>query len=336
PVSSTLYGPRFLKGEVGGSITHPCFYSTTPANKHDRKYWCKMVQSGFCQTVVSTTGYTSKAHVGRVSLKDNPQNGTFAVTLMELKWNDTGTYRCGIGNTNSNMYISLNLTVVADAVDSEPPELILGELHGSVTILCPAGDPQVGEKKFWCKLGRTGCTLIANTNGYVGRNYQGRIFITPQESSGAFKVLINNLKKEDSGLYKCGMGSPSSRDRQQVVALQVTAASTLPRSPKFLSSTIGGSLSFKCHHDPKGNYQKKYLCQWKAAHCSLLVDTEGFVHESYKGRVQIATSSQENGTYRVEMKDLREEDEGWYWCGAKSEHVEHTSSLKLLIQKGRC
>ncbi|NXA24713.1 PIGR protein, partial [Ibidorhyncha struthersii] len=336
PVSSALYGSRFLTGEVGGSVTHQCFYSIMPANKHDRKYWCKIAGNGVCYTIISTTGYTSKDHVGRVSLEDIAENGTFTVTMTELKKSDTGTYRCGIGSTNRDLYVSLNLTVLADAGALGPAELVWGELRGSVTVLCPPGDTQGSKKRFWCKLGRTGCTLIADTDGYVGKSYQGRIFITPQESSGAFKILINDLKKEDSGLYRCGTGRLSGQDGQQVVALQVAAASTLPKRPKFLSGTVGGSLSVKCHYDPKGNYEKKYLCRWKEASCSLLVDADGFVHESYKGRIQIASSDQENGTYTVVMRHLREEDEGWYWCGAKNGHTEHTSSVKLRIQKETC
>ncbi|NWS57486.1 PIGR protein, partial [Chunga burmeisteri] len=336
PVSSTLYGSRFLIGEVGGSVTHQCFYSIMPANKHDRKYWCKIARSRVCYTVISTTGYTSKNHTGRVSLEDIPQNGTFTVTMTELKKSDTGTYRCGIGSTNRDLYVTLNLTVLADASALGPTKLFQGELRGSVTVLCPPGDTQGDEKRFWCKLGRTGCALIADTDGYVGKNYEGRIFITPQESSGAFKILINDLKKEDSGLYRCGTGRLSSQDSPRVVALQVTAASTLPKRPKFLSGTVGGSLSLKCHYDPKGNYEKKYLCRWKEATCSLLADADGFVHESYEGRIQIAGGDQDNGTYTVVMSHLREEDEGWYWCGVKNGHTEHTSSVKLRIQKETC
>ncbi|NXT53639.1 PIGR protein, partial [Pluvianellus socialis] len=336
PVSSTLYGSRFLIGEVGGSVTHQCFYSITPANKHDRKYWCRIAKSGVCYTIISTTGYTSEDHAGRVFLEDTPENGTFTVMLTALKKSDMGTYRCGIGTTNRDLYVSLNLTVVADAGALGPTELVRGELWGSVTVLCPPRDTRGGEKRFWCKLGRTRCILIADTHGYVEKSYQGRIFITPQESSGAFKILINDLKKEDSGLYKCGTGRLSGWDGQRVVALQVTAASTLPKRPKFLSGTVGGSLSLKCHYDPKGNYEKKYLCRWKGASCSLLVDADGFVHESYKGRIQIASGDQENGTYTVVMRQLREEDAGWYWCGAKNGHTEHTSSVKLRIQKETC
>lgn len=94
------------------------------ANKHDRKYWCKIAGSGVCYTIISTTGYTSKGHVGRVSLEDIPQNGTFKVTMTELKKSDTGTYRCGIGITNRGLYVSLNLTVLAG-------RMLAGERGGS-------------------------------------------------------------------------------------------------------------------------------------------------------------------------------------------------------------
>ncbi|NXM78804.1 PIGR protein, partial [Serilophus lunatus] len=336
PVSGSLYGPRFLTGGVGGSITHQCFYSITPANKYDRKYWCKIAGNGVCYTIISSTDYTSREYVGRLSLEDIPQNGTFLVTMTGLKSSDTGIYRCGIGPTREGLYASLNLTVLADAGVSKPIQLIQGKLHGSVTVVCPPGDTQSGGKRFWCKVGRTSCTLIADSSGYVGRNYRGRIFITPQESSGAFKILINDLKKEDLGLYRCGMGRLSARGGPQEVILQVTTASALPRRPKFLSGTVGGSISFKCHYDPEGNYEKKYLCRWKEGSCSVLLDADGFVHESYKGRIQITSSDPKNGTYTVVMSQLREGDRGWYWCRAKSGHTEHTSSVKLLIQKEIC
>ncbi|XP_042689716.1 polymeric immunoglobulin receptor-like isoform X1 [Centrocercus urophasianus] len=333
PASSTLYGPRFLSGAVGGSITHQCFYSITPANKHDRKFWCKRKSDGICYTIISTTNFISEDHVGRVALEDVPQNGTFMVTMTQLKTSDTGTYRCGIGPTNSDLHVSLNLTVSADVGTQRPIELFLGKLRGSVTIPCPPGDSRGGTRRLWCRVGKSSCILIADTDGYVGMSYEGRIYITPQESSGAFKVLINDLRPEDVGLYKCGMGSPADWDSWQMVALQVTTVPAQPRRVKFLHGSVGGSLSLRCHHDPAGSYTSKYLCRWQKASCSLLVDTDGFVQESYKGRMWISNSMQDSGTYTVMMSRLQEEDAGWYWCGARSGHREHTTPMKLLIEK---
>ncbi|NWS10886.1 PIGR protein, partial [Pachyramphus minor] len=335
-VSGSLYGPRFLTGGVGGSVTHQCFYSITPANKHDRKYWCKVAENGVCYTIISSMDSASGEYEGRLFLRDVPQNGTFTVTMTGLKSSDTGRYRCGIGPTRGGLFVSLNLTVLADAAVSRPIQVVQGKLHGSVTVLCPSGATQSSGKRFWCKVGRTSCTLLADSDGYVGRRYHGRIFITPQESSGAFKVLINDLIKEDSGLYMCGVERLNGGDSPQEVALQVTTASALPRRSKFLSGTVGGSLSFQCHYDPKGSYEKKYLCRWEEGSCSLLLDTDGFVHESYKGRVRTTSSDPEHGTFTVVMSQLREEDSGWYWCRASSGHTEHTSSVKLHIQKEIC
>lgn len=106
-----------------------------PANKYDRKYWCKIAASGICYTVISTTGYTSKDHAGRVSLEDIPENGTFSVTMTELKKSDTGTYRCGIGTTNRDLYVSLNLRVLAGRT-----------LAGEGGVLCSAGSPAHRER----------------------------------------------------------------------------------------------------------------------------------------------------------------------------------------------
>ncbi|NXA69881.1 PIGR protein, partial [Mohoua ochrocephala] len=334
PVASSLYGPRFLTGGLGGSITHQCFYSPTPANKHQRKYWCKVAASGVCYTIVSSSSYTSSEYQGRVALGDAPHNGTFTVTMAGLRSSDAGTYRCGIGSTNEGLYASLSLTVLPDATVARPTQLIRGDLHGSVTVPCPSGDTQGDKKRFWCKVGRSSCALIAGSDGYVDRRYQGRIFITPQESSGAFRVLINDLKKEDSGLFLCGTQGPRGQDSAQEVVLQVATASALPRRPKFLSGTVGGSLSFRCHHDPKGTYEKKYLCRWKGGSCPVLLDDAGFVLESYKGRIQMSGSDPERGSYTVLLRQLREEDAGWYWCGARSGHTELTAPLKLLVRKG--
>ncbi|NWW03015.1 PIGR protein, partial [Oreocharis arfaki] len=336
PVCGSLYGSRFAAGGLGGSLTHRCFYSPTPANKHERKYWCKMAANGACYTIISSSSYTSGEYRGRVALGDAPQNGTFTVTMTGLRSSDAGTYRCGIGSTNHGLYASLNLTVLADATVARPTQLVRGEPHGSVTVLCPSGDTQSDKKRFWCKVGRSSCALLASSDGYVDRRYQGRILITPQESSGTFKVLINDLKQEDSGLYLCGTQGSRGQDSPQEVVLQVATASALPRRPKFLSGAVGGSLSFQCHHEPRGTYEKKYLCRWKGGSCPVLLDDEGFVLEPYKGRIQMSGSDPERGTYTVVLRQLREEDAGWYWCGARSGHTELTASLKLLVHKEIC
>ncbi|KFW94258.1 Polymeric immunoglobulin receptor, partial [Phalacrocorax carbo] len=313
-VSSTLFGSRFLTGEVGGSVTHQCFYSIMPANKYDRKYWCKIAGNGVCYTVISTTGYTSKNHAGRVSLRDIPQNGTFMVTMRELKKSDTGTYRCGIGTTNRDLYVSLNLMVLADAGALGRTELVRGELRGSVTVLCPPGDTQGGEKRFWCKLGRPSCTLIADSSGYGGRSYQGRIFITPRESSGAFKILINDLKKEDSGLYRCGTGGLRGQDSPRVVALQVMAGPHIPEGAELFYVKLHSSLTMTCSFGEDSVSMRKFLCKLEKNSCYNIIDSYGNVDEAYTGRA-LLSNEEAPGSFSIMITQIGWEDSGLYLCG---------------------
>ncbi|KFQ27384.1 Polymeric immunoglobulin receptor, partial [Merops nubicus] len=313
PVSSTLYGSRFLTGKVGGSITHQCFYSTTPANKHDRKYWCKMTR-GVCSTIISTTGYTSEDYQGRVALEDIPQKGTFMVTMTELKENDTGTYQCGIGTTNRDLYVRLELKVSADAGVFRLIELVQGKLRGSAMVLCPSGDTPSDEKRSWCKLGRTGCTLIVDTDGYVGMGYQGRISITPQKSSGAFKILINDLKQEDSGLYRCGMGRFSSRDSPRVVALQVTRGPHVPEGAELFYVELHSTLTMSCSFGAGTVTMRKFLCKVGRMGCTNIIDSHGNIDEDYTGRA-LLSNEETPGSFSVVITQMGWEDSGLYICG---------------------
>ncbi|KAM7169769.1 polymeric immunoglobulin receptor-like isoform 2-T3 [Macrochelys suwanniensis] len=333
-VSSALYGPRLLTGEVGGSVTIKCFYSPMKANRHDRKYWCKISGARrVCNTIISTNNFISKDYKDRASITDFPKNCTFAVQVTQLEQNDAGAYRCGIGSNNKALFVSMNLTVLEGPNVPKSPEFVLGELRGSVTIQCQPENVKGGEKKFWCKLGKTGCSVIADSDGYVARNYEGRISITPEESSGTFKILINRLKKEDSGLYKCGMAMLGDSGSARTIDLQVTEESKVPRRLSILNGAEGSFVSAKCHYDPQRNYEMKYWCSWKEAGCSLVADTNGFVQDAFEGRIQIISDNQKNGTFTVVMSHLEEKDAGWYWCGAKDGDREQTSSMKLYVQK---
>uniref|UniRef100_A0A8C7ECK0 Immunoglobulin V-set domain-containing protein n=1 Tax=Nothoprocta perdicaria TaxID=30464 RepID=A0A8C7ECK0_NOTPE len=103
----------FLTGEVGGSLTHQCFYPGTPANKYERKYWCKEARGGPCRTVVSSSGYVARGYEGRAALRDAPHTGAFTVWLAALRSSDAGAYRCGIGPAGAGLFVRQHLSVWA-------------------------------------------------------------------------------------------------------------------------------------------------------------------------------------------------------------------------------
>uniref|UniRef100_A0A8C3F388 Immunoglobulin V-set domain-containing protein n=1 Tax=Chrysemys picta bellii TaxID=8478 RepID=A0A8C3F388_CHRPI len=93
--SSALYGPKFLTGQVGGSITIKCIYPPIKANRYDRKYWCKISGTRrVCNTIISTNNFISKDYKGRASITDFPKNGTFTIQMTQLVQNDAGIIPC--------------------------------------------------------------------------------------------------------------------------------------------------------------------------------------------------------------------------------------------------
>ncbi|CAO2636763.1 High affinity immunoglobulin alpha and immunoglobulin mu Fc receptor, partial [Lemmus lemmus] len=110
--ANALSGPRLVSGEPGGAVTIHCHYAPSSVNRHQRKYWCRLAPPLWtCYTVVSTNHYTHRDYSGRVALTDFPQRALFMVKLFRLSLNDTGLYRCGIGDRNDKLFFRMNLIV---------------------------------------------------------------------------------------------------------------------------------------------------------------------------------------------------------------------------------
>ncbi|XP_038204517.1 high affinity immunoglobulin alpha and immunoglobulin mu Fc receptor [Arvicola amphibius] len=110
--ANALRGPRLVSGEPGGAVTIRCHYASSSVNRHQRKYWCRLAPPLWtCYTVVSTNHYTHRDYRGRVALTDFPQSALFVVKLFRLSPNDTGLYRCGIGDRNDKLFFRMNLIV---------------------------------------------------------------------------------------------------------------------------------------------------------------------------------------------------------------------------------
>ncbi|XP_054568202.1 high affinity immunoglobulin alpha and immunoglobulin mu Fc receptor [Eptesicus fuscus] len=119
--ANALKGPRLVSGEPGGAVTIRCHYTPTSINRHQRKYWCRLSPlTWLCHTIVSTNHYTHVRYSGRVALADFPHRGLFVVRLTQLSPEDVGAYRCGIGNGNNMLFLSMNLAVSAGMGESSP------------------------------------------------------------------------------------------------------------------------------------------------------------------------------------------------------------------------
>ncbi|XP_044531013.1 CMRF35-like molecule 8 [Gracilinanus agilis] len=90
PDCLSLSGPSKVTGTVGETLTVQCFYEKD--YKEKTKYWCKKLILFSCNKIATSTPNA----MGRVSVRDYPENQTFIVTMENLTEADEGDYLCGI------------------------------------------------------------------------------------------------------------------------------------------------------------------------------------------------------------------------------------------------
>ncbi|XP_023965107.2 polymeric immunoglobulin receptor isoform X2 [Chrysemys picta bellii] len=330
--SSPIFGPRQVTGLLEGSVTVKCFYPRTSVNRHDRKYWCKE-STRQCVTVISSSGYTAQDFAGRATITDFPEQGIFTIEISKLVEKDIGFYKCGIGLVNRGLSFRVKLDVSKGPNVPEEAELYYIELGGSVTINCAFGTEYGSERKYMCKMGKIGCSNVIDTYGNVNENYKGRVLLSPQELAGSFSLYITQMRKEDSGVYLCGVGAYGEKGESKELDVHVYQETSVPQGPHVINGVIGGSVSVECHYDPRGNYTIKYWCKWRKNGCNQLITNLASMIDSYEGRI-VLHDNPENGTFTVIMNQLTAGDAGYYWCMTDGD-MERKSTKELKIIDGQ-
>ncbi|XP_074833600.1 polymeric immunoglobulin receptor isoform X2 [Carettochelys insculpta] len=330
--SSPIFGPRQVTGLVGGSVTVKCFYPRTSVNRHDRKYLCKE-SARQCATIVSSTGYTGPDFTGRVNITDFPEQGIFTMQISKLELKDISFYKCGIGLNDRGLSFKVKLDVSKGPDVPEEAELYYIELGGSVSINCMFGAQYASERKYFCRMGKTGCVTVIDTYGNVDPAYKGRVLLSPQEIPGAFTIYMTQLRKEDSGLYLCGAGSYGERGETKEVDMHVYQETAASQGRHTINGVVGGSVSVECHYNPRMNYTLKYWCKWRQNGCAEIINNLGVMTSAYEGRIVMHDNSK-NGTFTITMNQLTTDDAGYYWCMTGGD-VEKKSAKQLKIIDGQ-
>ncbi|NWW49036.1 PIGR protein, partial [Pedionomus torquatus] len=330
--SNPVFGPQQVYGLLKGSVTIKCFYPPTSVNRHDRKYWCKETAKG-CTTIVSTSGYTAPGFQGRVSIIDYPLAKSFQINMTELTEADGGAYQCGVGINGRGLSHRVTLDVSEGPHVPEGAELFYVKLHSTLTVSCTFGKDYESERKYLCKLEKSGCQNVVDTHKIYGKDYVGRTLVSNTKSAGSFSVVITQIGWEDAGLYMCGAGVFGESGVSKELDVHVYEEAKVPQEKTTIFGVKGSSVTFECRYEPLRSFSVKYLCRWRENGCAKLIESTGFVPPMYEGRVAMYNNPQ-NNSYSIILNQLKDSDEGYYWCMTDKED-EQQSSTELRIIEGQ-
>uniref|UniRef100_A0A8C5WY94 Polymeric immunoglobulin receptor n=1 Tax=Laticauda laticaudata TaxID=8630 RepID=A0A8C5WY94_LATLA len=221
----------------------------------------------------------------------------------------------------------------ADQVLPEEAQLYYAEHQKTVSMTCDFGVQYASYRKYLCKMTKTNCYNVIDTYGNVEPSYLGRTLLTNLGTPGSFSVIMSQLKKEDSGLYLCGVGNYGADGESKKLDLHVYEDGLAPEQQSVLNGVQGGSVTVECHYNPKGNDTLKYWCKWKQRGCTELINSNGFVMDSYEGRL-VMHDDPENGTFTIILNQLEKDDIGYYWCMTNGKG-ERKSSVEVKIVEGQ-
>ncbi|XP_044206448.1 polymeric immunoglobulin receptor-like isoform X3 [Thunnus albacares] len=211
---------NLFAGAEGGNGSIICSLTSSGSTK----FFCK----GKCKEediLIKTDDVTAQS--GRYSIRyEDGSSGRkiVTVTFTQLTKSDSGRYRCGLGGSSApDAYTDFDITVIDAATLGQNTRFIRTETEGgNITRGC--SNTVYGSRKFFCK---DECKkeedILVETEENRAQN--GRYSIEYREGSVfGLSVTITQLKKSDTGRYRCGYGRASSPDSSYTFSIFVVDA----------------------------------------------------------------------------------------------------------------
>ncbi|XP_043856055.1 polymeric immunoglobulin receptor [Dromiciops gliroides] len=215
------------------------------------------------------------------------------------------------------------------------PKQVTGEEGGSVSIQCfyPPTSVNRHDRKYFCLQNLRGsCETVVSSNDFVSERYTGRANLTNFPGNGSFLIQISQLVKEDTGLYKCGVGI-SRRGLSFDITLKVGQGLNLPNNTEVVITEVGKTVSINCPFQTQNAQDRKFLCKKDGESCALVIDSQEKVGPDYTGRARFRISGTGSKVFVVIISQIKRRDVGRYICGVGEDSatgIQKNVDLKLL------
>ncbi|XP_042265586.1 uncharacterized protein LOC121896026 isoform X1 [Thunnus maccoyii] len=221
---------NLIAGTEGGNGSIICSFTSFGSTV----FFCK----GECKEediLIKTDGVTAQSGRYNIRYKDGSSGRrNVTVTFTQLTKSDSGRYRFGLGGSSvPDSYWDFDLIVTDAATLGQNTSFIRTETVGG-NMTYPCIDTVYGSRKFFCK---DKCKkeedILVETEENRAQN--GRYSIEYREGSTyGLSVTITQLKKSDTGWYRCGYGRASSPDSSYMFPIFVVDAPTTSKPNRTL------------------------------------------------------------------------------------------------------
>ncbi|KAH0507272.1 Polymeric immunoglobulin receptor [Microtus ochrogaster] len=214
------------------------------------------------------------------------------------------------------------LTVLPAVITKSPifgPQDVSSVVGNSVSITCyyPATSVNRHTRKYWCRKGASGlCTTLISSNGFISTEYAGRAQLINFPENNTFVINIAQLTQDDTGSYKCGLGT-SNQPLFFDVSLEVSQVPEFPEDTHVYTEDLGRTVKIECPFKTVNSPKKKSLCKKIGQTCELVTDSNKNVNPNYKDRVDLNLAGGTSASkFIVTITNLRRSDTGLYVCQA--------------------
>ncbi|XP_036413119.1 polymeric immunoglobulin receptor-like [Colossoma macropomum] len=229
------------------------------------------------------------------------------------------------------LLLILTLYVISDACCVKSVTMT-GHLNKEISISCDYTEEHKEKWKYLYKLKSHSADVVIYTS--PGRNYEkNNFYIFDDQHSNLFTVNIHHLKKEDGGVYFCGVQTSG-----RLINISSTIKTVHLRvADKVLSSVrvtgfLGGRIMMKCRH-PLENPRARFLCRESQGECPEKTYTN--VQNEWQQNGGLSLYDDTSGESL--MVFFRNLSEGTYRCGVDvSEFTEEYMEVKVEVKEDPC